>query len=125
MLASSRTIKQIKAMVAKFLDQQCELLQQSDTIDDYGNQDYSWSTVAAGVPCRLITDSGQSTTSEVRRVGDQESLVESYRVILPADTDIESDMRVKIGSNEYTVIDVLDSLSNSVNVQVLVTRARN
>lgn len=121
---SSRMQSIIQSRVETFLNETCDIQKEDDARGKYGERIHTWTTVAADVACRVISVSSNSTASQAGGVGNQEMIVDTYRLILPRGTVISADYRVSLGGVLFDVVNVYDRWSDRMDVQVLIKRAR-
>lgn len=122
MMVKSATIARIKARVDMFLTETCLIEAQSQASDEYGNPiPGSRVTVASNVSCRII-DLGERLQSQAVIDSDQETIVDTYRLILPAGTAIAKDQIITISGDEYDVVDLITERTDETDVQAVITR---
>lgn len=116
-------MKQIKSATRKFHSQTCLIEEQSaSTVGELGEQLHSvWNVVQDNVPCRIITI-GRQSGSAGQMVGEQESLVDSYRLSVPAGTPLGVDMRVTIDGLTYHVVNILTARTDENERQAIIKR---
>jgi hypothetical protein len=113
-----------------WLNDTCTIEAQTNTVDSLGAPTPGWSTVASGVPCRVITANG-GLRAESELVARRESLIETCRIILPAkdstyawELTISQRITISATGRVYHVIGILDDRADETDRQVIATRER-
>lgn len=122
MVANARTLllQKVNARLGTFLDDTCTVSRESNSYDETGAPTGRPEIVASGVSCRVIA--GKSDTENI---GDQESLTEWYRLIVPVGTELEVNYIVTLSDDtEWHVIDVITQRSEATDAQALIKRER-
>lgn len=119
-MRSTRMIQQIRSVLNRWLNETATIERETETRGAYGEQLHDWETVASDVPCRVI---GRNTQSN-RSIGNQEMMVDEYRVIFETGTVLDVDYRVTVGGNVYRVIAIVDDRTDGVDVQAIVAGER-
>jgi hypothetical protein len=114
----------IKTTVRRFLTETCTIEAQGAGTGDYGQQVAEWYVVAEDVPCRIIRRAGNATGEEADEVAGRETIVDSYRLIVPAGTALEVGQRVTVGEDVYDVVDLMTALTGEADRQAVITRMR-
>lgn len=123
MSLSKRTRVLVRQRVRAYLNETCLIERELDTVGDMGEPTHVWGLVD-NAPCRII-GVGRRGQSVAEAVGGQEALVDAYRLILPAGTDLATDYRVTVGERVYQVVAVDDDLTDEAFVSAIITRARS
>jgi hypothetical protein len=97
------SLGRIGTVLNTFLDNTCRIERESLSQDTMGAPRHDWALVADDVVCRLITGR-DSRTASTERIGMQADLDESYRVILPVNTDVLGGDKLTIGGVAYRVV---------------------
>ena len=113
----------LKRHAHQYLKERATLERQVSTTDSLGAQTNVWQVVQAEVPCRRIRI-GNRTNSQVTAAGDQETLEETYRLILPPGAPLDVNQRVTVGSETYAVIQIEGALTDAVFASAIITRRR-
>lgn len=122
-MVSSLLMGHMKGWTAAFLSERCLIEAEQEAAGQYGEPLNVWVTVAANVPCRVIT-AGNSNQVESAPVGDGESITEEYRLICPAGTALATGQRVTVGEIVYQVAALLTARTDETDVQAVMTRYR-
>ena len=113
----------LKRHAHQYLKERATLERQVSTTDSYGAQTNVWQVVQADVPCRLIRI-GNRTNSQISAAGDQETLEETYRLILSPGAPLDVNQRVTVGGLVYAVIQIEGALTDAVFASAIITRRR-
>lgn len=126
-MVSQRVINVLKRATAQFLTETCTIEKLANARDRFGNKvPNQWESVASGVACRVITPGGVGISRTASMdVGSQEALVETYRLIVPAGTELDVDYRVTVDSIQYHVVNVLTARTDETDRQAILTRVRD
>ena len=111
---------QLQKQTNRWLTETAFIQRETETRGTYGEQLHEWETVASDVPCRVI---GRNTQSN-RSIGNQEMMVDEYRVIFEAGTVLDVDYRVLVGGKTYRVIQIVDDRTDGTDVQAMVAGER-
>ncbi|MDX2078560.1 MAG: hypothetical protein SFZ02_19165 [bacterium] len=113
-----RPMGRISARLAFYLDNACRIEREATTQGAMGEPLHDWSLIADDVVCRLIrgTDSRTATTE---RIGMQADMDESYRVILPLNTDVLGGDKITVDGVAYRVVSL--SRFTGLYIQAVVT----
>jgi len=111
----------LKRHAHQYLSQRGTLEQQAATVDAYGAQSNVWQVVQADLPCRLIRI-GNRTGSQVAPAGEQETLEETYRLILMPGVPLDVNQRLTVEGVVYAVIQIEGSLTDAVFASAIITR---
>lgn len=124
-MVSNRVMAIIRRRVNTFLTERCSIEREAGTKGRMGEPLHDWETVAEDVPCRIITLSGATTSSEAEAVGSTEALVEQWRLICQAGTTFAVDYRVRLADDRvYQIVAVDDRLTDEAFVGAVMVRAR-
>jgi len=116
----TRILADIRANVETYLDDTCTISREKQTSDSMGAPTGGKEIVASGVSCRVIK--GRSDTENI---GDQESLTETYRLIVPVGTALEVDYSVTLADDTvYQVIEIITQRSDAMDAQAMIKRVR-
>lgn len=119
---SARTLAVMATRTKQWLTQQATLEAETTAQDEFGYPTHAWDVVANGVACRLIAVP-TNRTGEMSRIGDQETMSETYRLICDPDAPLASDQRVTIDGTTYDVVSIITDLTDKLYTEALVTRA--
>lgn len=120
-MISTQVLAMMRRRAQSFMTGTCTLLQEDDTVDSAGAPTNTWSVVASGVACRLLPV-GRANDSATEVVSNAERLTEEYRLIVPHDTTLTSDMRVVIDADTYDIVRILDSRTSETDRQAVIVR---
>ena len=98
-----KPLTRISLKLTGFLDNTCRIEREALSQDTMGAPRHDWALIADDVVCRLITGR-DSRTASVERIGMQADLDESYRVILPANTDVLGGDKITVDGVAYRVV---------------------
>ena len=113
---------QLQKQTNRWLTETAFIERESDTRGIYGEQVHDWETVALNVKCRVITSGGGRNMNEM--MGNQELMIDQYKIVLVAGTDVSVDYRITVGGHVYRVTKVMDDRTDELDVHVLVERER-
>lgn len=122
-MVSALVLSHMKGWTAAFLSERCLIEVEQEAAGQYGEPLNVWATVAADVPCRVIT-AGDNNQPQSEPVGDGESITEEYRLICPAGTALATGQRVTVGEMVYQVASLLTARTDETDVQAVITRYR-
>lgn len=122
-MVSSFILSHIQGWTGGFLSDTCLIEQEQEAAGQYGEPLNIWVTVAADVPCRIIT-AGETTQTEAMPVGDGEAITEEYRLVCPAGTALATGQRVTVAGVVYQVAALLTARTDETDVQAVITRYR-
>lgn len=117
MLPSS-ILSQLRRTANQWLKESCTIERQTEDRGAFGEQIHDFETVATDVPCRVI-NGGQSNTADSQMFGNQEVMLDQYRIVMPAGTVVDVDYRVTVGGRVYNVTAVTDDRTDATDTQVL------
>lgn len=123
LMIATHLLERIKARVALFLGDTCKIEAEVDAVGEMGEPTHTWAVVAAEVACRVI-DARQSGLSAMMNVGEQEAMVDTYRLIVPVGTALDVDQRVTVGGDVYQIVALVDGRSDAAEAQAVMTRVR-
>jgi hypothetical protein len=82
----------------------------------------TWTTVASGVRCRVITIQ-QSRAAQP--VGTREALIDRYRLVCPSGTALDVDQRVTLSNGDvYQILQVVTARTSETDTQAIIERVR-
>lgn len=116
-------LAQMRRAAEQLMTQTCRIEQEVNAVGTWGQPSPQWTEVARNVKCRVIT-SRQSTRSTAGMVGEQETLVDEYRLICPAGTALEKNQRVTVDDVTYQVVNVIVARADETDTQAVIVRAR-
>jgi len=124
MVLPAHLLAQLRSITAQYLKETCTIQQQANAIDQYGGVDASqWNVVASNVPCRIIMQGGAGNKLP-QQVGEQESLIDAYRVIVPIGTGLAPNQRIICNGIIYEVTQLITARTDETDEQAMVIRAR-
>lgn len=125
-MVNSRTLKIIQRRVNTFLTETCIIERQTGTRGRMGEPlNDQWETVASDVPCRIINISQTSSSSQSAAVGSTETLIERWRLICPAGTELAVDERATLPDGRvFQIVEIDDRLTDQAFVSAQIVRAR-
>lgn len=124
MVLNNHMLAKLRQVAAQYLKDTCTIQAQAFTRDRYGGVDASqWNVVAENVACRIILQSGSGNNAP-QAVGDQESLIDEYRLIVPVGTGLAPNQRVICNGVTYQVTQIITSRTDETDEQAMITRAR-
>lgn len=115
-------LSQIAADLAALFDKTANIKRLSKQDDGYGHKKGSYNTVGSqsSVACALTLPTGSYMTELAAKLTD----VSAYTLLLPVGTDIAHADHIVIGSETYTVQNVMTPESNQCVIRALVSIAR-
>ena len=113
----------LRNVTARFLTETCLIEKQADSVGQWGQEGQLWTTVASGVPCRVISARAM-LQSTAQQVGGQEQLVDTYRIIAPYGTALATNQRVTVGGVVYQVVGLVTDRTDETDVQCVAVRQR-
>lgn len=119
-----QTADSIKRYVASFLSSTCVIRRSIERRDQHGAVSKESITIGESIPCRIITQRGGGAANAMR-IGNRETLVDMYRVVLPLDVDIKQDDQIVIDGAYYQVASIDDKLTDRVFKAVMLIRERD
>jgi hypothetical protein len=120
----NRTIALIKARAEMTLVETCKIQRETSILSPVGAPTHTWVDVVSDVACRVI-EAGQNERSAMESVGNQESMVELYRLITPVETPFKVNDRVVMSDGRiFHVVQMQDGLSQEVYASAIITRQR-
>lgn len=121
-MVSSQVLAAMKTQAYRFLTDTCDIHVRQNSTDAYGYQTQDYSAAYTNVMCRLIL-SGRGATNPAE-IGEQERLVEEYRLSLKADQTIDVDDRVVLNGITYEVTGLITALTDKFFQMVEIRRER-
>ena len=114
-------LQKIKARLETFVgENSCTISKPALTRGPTGAPGSGHVIVASDVPCRIIDGS-----SETEEIGDQQAILEKYKLIVPVGTELGVKYRVTVDDgNTYKILDIISRYSESVDAQAMITRER-
>lgn len=125
MVTVSNALKaQIQAALTGLLTDTCTIYAEQLGADEYGAPTGSWVVVASGVACRVIMLNRLKEAADAQ--GGQETIADTYRLIVPAGTALDTGQRVKLTSDgqTYEIVDLVTLRTDAPDAQAIITRAR-
>ncbi len=122
-MINSNILAMLQAQVAQYLTDTCTIEQDTTVVDEFGGTTPAFVVVASSVACAVITI-GTDRSIKAGLTGDQQTITDEYRIILPNGQQIETGWRVTVGSDVYHVTNILDKRTNETDVQVIARRQR-
>jgi SPP1 family predicted phage head-tail adaptor len=122
-MLSSQMRSYIRAQARKTMTQTCEIWAETNSVNELGSPSRVWQIIDQDVPCLLIT-AKIATNAMTETVASQEVMEDSYRLCLPYDTVLTTDMRIVVEGATYNVAFILDRRGNNSDVQAMVIRMR-
>jgi hypothetical protein len=120
MTLSARDIvlPKIKTRLETFLTDLCTISRYANSHDGTGAPTGASELVASNVACRVIEGK-----SNIEDVGDQQTLTEWYRLIVPVGTDLGPDYIITLADGTvYQVIDLITQRTDAMDIQALIKR---
>jgi len=100
----------------------CTIQERNEAVGEAGERLEIFSNVATGVKCRVITI-GNRFMEQAQPVGSRETIVDSYRLIVPHDQTLEVDYRVILSSGDtYDVVDLITQRTQATDNQAVIVR---
>jgi hypothetical protein len=115
---------QIRRTVTQYLIERCLIEQEQGGTGELGQETSVWVSVAADLPCRVISATRSTNTSAIDQAGAQETLREDYRLIVPAGSALDVNQRVTVNGAVYQVIRVETALTDEVYRSAVMVRRR-
>ena len=122
-MLSSKVLNQLRRTTDRWLTETATIQRQTEDRGEFGEQLHDWQTVASGIACRVIT-AGTSNRGDNQASGNQELMMDNYRIIFPSGTAVNVDYRVMTGGRTYNVIAISDDRTDETDVSVIATRER-
>lgn len=119
-LINPTVLAKLRKQAATTLTDTCTIKRKTTTMGEFLSPQAGYQQIATGVQCRVI-GVGTLTNSTVGLTASQESLMESYRLVVPVGTDLQADDMVIINDLAYSVVRLLDNLSDQFFAQALIT----
>jgi Phage head-tail joining protein. len=121
-MVDQRQVVRMRAIADGYLTQRCEIEQEQMLLDGYGAMLHSWQVVASDVRCRVIQE--RRTGSQMVESGNQETMREMYRLIVPMGVVLRADQRVRVDGALYTVVSAEDALTDVLQASGTIVRVR-
>lgn len=116
--------KMMRATVMRTLTARCTIYQELLETDLYGAPTARQVVVASNVPCRIIRVGGSRSEGAVQEVAAQETMPESYRIIVPDTTEMHTDETVVVGGDTYRVVRAVDDWTDELFRAYVVVKRR-
>jgi hypothetical protein len=114
----------MRLRVQALLTDTCVIERETAGVGTMGEPLHQWGVVVADVPCRVITGARRSGAG-YQNIGSTESMIERFRLITPVGTPFAVDDRVQLSDGTvYQVVEVVDQLTDAVDTQAIIVRAR-
>ena len=113
---------QLQTTTNKWLTERATIQRQLQTRGSFGEQIHDWTVVGSNIDCRVITIGNNSNASDT--VGNQEVMLDTYKIVLRAGTDIGVDDLISVGGRVYRVTRINDDRTDELDINVLVERER-
>lgn len=113
----------LERYVSMFLKDTCTIRRKTDARDQHGATIPNAVTETPGVACRVITSKG-GQQAQAARIGNRESMVDIYRLIVAVGTDIRPNDLIVIDGATYQVAAIDDKLTDKVFIAATLTRER-
>jgi len=123
-MLTGRTKGLIGRALNKFLTETCQIEGETLARGQFGERTHGFDVVGADVPCRVIRAGASPSQTTSGEIGSQETIVERYRLIVPAGTVLNVDQRVTVGGAVYQIVDVVTAWADAVDAQAVMVRAR-
>lgn len=120
---NSIIVTQIRSQINRWLTETATVQKLDSVRGEYGELIQDYVTVQTSVPCRIIT-AGSNNTDTMEVNGNQEMMLDQYKIILPYDAELDVDYRVTVGADIYRVVSILDDRTDGVDVQALIVGER-
>lgn len=115
-------LARLRAITTSWLTETCTIEREILGVGVMGEETHDWQLIASGVKCRVITSTTMGSTSQTQAVGNQESLVDTYRIVFPYGTNLGVNMRITVNGLVYTVISVLTGRTDETDTQAVCVR---
>lgn len=122
-MISKQVLAIIRARTAQFLTETCLIESEELNTGAFGESLHTRIVVDAEVPCRVIMQS-RTSGGTAAQVGNQETVVDTYRLIVPWGTALAVDQVVTVDGVEYQVVALVTERTNETDAQAVITRAR-
>jgi head-tail adaptor len=110
----------LRRQTTRFLKDTCTIERPLMAQDAYGHAVTSFTAVASGVACRMITEG--RTRDRDGTVAGAEMQTMRYRLIVAWNTDIRDGDRVQYNSETYEITQLDDARSDKTDRQAIVAR---
>lgn len=116
-------LNRVRSNATRMMQDTCTVLAEVEAQDSFGASIKNMQTIADNVPCRLSTLTAQNLTAS-GLVGSQESMKDTYQLIIKQGTALAINQKVVINNLTYSVIALITELTNDVFESAVVTRQR-
>lgn len=113
----------MRATAAKLFTDTCTIERETTTRDRYGGTINEWEVLSTGTACRLI-QAGQFNTAANALVGGQETLPDTYKLVVSKSITLDVNYRVTVNSQVFYVVRLETDLTNEGFHAALVSRQR-
>ncbi len=120
MVLSTRDIymQKIRERELTFFTDTCIIKRLADSSDSAGARVGIMEIVAEDVPCRIIEGK-----SDIEDIGDQLSLTEWFRLIVPVGTELGAEYTITLASGAvFQVIDIITQRTDATDAQAMIKR---
>jgi len=122
-MISAQLLAMMRTMTARFFTETCLIESEADGVDVRGARTGQFTTVAADMPCRVITIGGTRRDAAETNVM-QETIIEEYRLVVPYDTALAEGMRVTVGGIVYQITALLTDRTDETDRQANMVRSK-
>ncbi len=113
----------LRRQAEKLMKDTCKIEAESIGVGSFGQPKPVWVLVANSVACRVIMLRQPRPAAE--QVGNQEQIVEQYRLIVPYNTALAVNQQVTMSSGEvYQIVDLVTARTDETDAQAVMVRAR-
>jgi hypothetical protein len=106
--------KMMRAQVMRTLTARCSIKREVLETDRYGAPTARLVLVAGDVPCRLMRPGGSRSEGAAQTVGAQETMPESYRLVVPDTVEMQADELVELDGRAYRVVRAVDGWTDEL-----------
>lgn len=111
-------MQKIRERELTFFTDSCTIKRPADSSDSTGARTGFPELVAEDVPCRIIEGK-----SDIEDIGDQLSLTEWFRLIVPVGTELGVEYSVTLASGAvFWVIDIITQRTDATDAQAMIKR---
>jgi len=111
-------MQKIRERELTFFTDSCTIKRLANSSDETGARTGVTEIVAENVPCRIIAGK-----SDVEDIGDQLSLTEWFRLIVPVGTELGAEYTVTLASGVvFQVIDIITQRTDATDAQAMIKR---
>lgn len=122
-MLSAQTLAMIRRITGDFLTQTCTIEREAPTRGSYGEPTHDWEVQSTGTACRVIK-AGQFNTAANELVGSQETLPDTYKLVVARSTTLDVDYRVTVDSEVFYVTRLETDLADEAFHAALISRQR-